>query len=54
MTNRTFEMLDLPLEERNRRIREADTKVHDLRPILLDKMKHRIAFARVEAPKDIA
>ena len=47
-------MLDLMLEERNRRIGLAGTKVHDLRPVLAEKRKHRMAFARVDAPKDIA
>lgn len=47
MTNRTDEMRDLSVEDRNERIALAGLVVHDLRPVLLEKLKHRLAFARV-------
>lgn len=47
MTNRTDEMRDLSVEDRNERIAFAGSVVHDLRPLLMEKLKHRSAFARV-------
>lgn len=50
--NRTQEMRELSFDERNHLIAfgVADGHVHDLRPVLAEKLKNRMAFARVSVP----
>ncbi len=48
MINRTDEMTNLTAQDRNELIAagEADGKVHDLRPVLQEKLKFRSLLAR--------